>query len=414
MKNKYLLPGLSFFFLIIILIYLANLYTYANDYHGYIIGDWLITFRAGFVRRGLSGSSMLALSDLLNIPANFVVMFIQMILYLIYMFTFFFLIRKKEIDIWFILLLLSPATLLFPINDSATVGRKEIMLFCIFGFYLYCLSKKMLENYFMVSVFSIALLIATLFHELIFFYTPYFIVAAYINSVRDKQPFRPSKPLLVILGSALIMVPLYYSKTIYGGIICEELVKRGLKSKVCFGVIGGPYEFSFSTLLDMYSNDGYYWSYGIGLLLGLIPVVLWLKNLKSEVVSLKKALIAVLLLFLFSFPLFFLAIDWGRWINIHFIMLIFTFTLLLKDRSLEWKNEKFTIPSFWRSKRKPLRLLNNAIFLAICFAYLSFWQMRHYGSFPVFYLDKYATWEREVYETIGVTEELFMVDFGDI
>lgn len=212
MKNRYLLPILSGFFIIVILFYLTNLYQCALDCHAYIIADWLINFEGGFVRRGLGGSSILILSDLLGALPNFTVMIIQLLFYLTYMYILFFLVKKKETNIWFIILLLSPGTLLFPIWDVCAVGRKEIILFAIFGLYIICLNKEMLKSTFLIATFSVALLVATLFHELIFFYTPYFLLATYIKTSSNKQHFHFTKFLPVILGSLIAMIPLFFSE----------------------------------------------------------------------------------------------------------------------------------------------------------------------------------------------------------
>ena len=134
----------------------------ALDCNGWIITDWLINFQAGFVRRGLSGFIIFKLSDILLQRANFTVFWIQTTICIAYMIILFFLINRKRLNIWFLILLLSPVTLLFPILDSLAVGRKEIILFLLFGFYIICLNKKMLKSHFVIFMFSSLLLIATL------------------------------------------------------------------------------------------------------------------------------------------------------------------------------------------------------------------------------------------------------------
>ena len=67
----------------------------------------------------------------------------------------------------------------------------------------------------------------------------------------------------------------------------------------------------------------------------------------------KKILSLLLILaFLFSLPLFYLAIDWGRWMYIHMMLIIVLFGLLL-EKGKSWKifepisiNQKFWITLF--------------------------------------------------------------------
>ena len=97
MKNKYTIPALAAFFTLVALLYIADLYCGAKACDGYIIGDWLINYDAGFVRRGLCGSLILVLSDLIRVKPNFVVMFIEVALHLAYMSILFVLILRKKI-----------------------------------------------------------------------------------------------------------------------------------------------------------------------------------------------------------------------------------------------------------------------------------------------------------------------------
>jgi hypothetical protein len=407
MKNKYFLPILSCPIIFILFIYLTNLYHCADTWHGFIIADWLVNFQAGFVRRGLSGFLILSLSDFLNVQPNFMVMFIQLFFYLAYMSILFFLVKKKQINIWFILLLLSPATLFFPILDVCGVGRKEIILFFLFGSYLICLNKKMLRSDFLILITSIVLLVATLFHELVFFYTPYFIFAAYIKSKTDNEHFNLPKHSLVMLGSLLVIIPLFlFGKSINGAVICEGLIARGMDPNICSGMLSGPIEFDLSYAYVHAKESNYFGSYGTALLLGLLPFILFVNDYKSKILTLKKFLLAFLFLFLFSLPVFALAFDWGRWINIHLILLLFTSTLLLKDQAQGWQDEKLVIPRLWKSEKATLKLSNNLLFLSIFFFYLVSWHMRHFGAFSVFYVDQLNVLREEFSKSLTIVNDL--------
>lgn len=419
MKNRFVIPIFSSIFIIVMIIYVANLYHCAKELHGYVIADWLIDFSGGFVRRGLSGSMSLALCDLFDILPNFIVTIIQIIFYLAYMLLFFLLIRRKKLDAWSLILILSPVTLMFPIIDVCAVGRKEIILFTIFGAYLMCLRKDLLKSNLIICLFSISLLLATFFHELIFFYTPYFLLAAFIHSATGGSSVRWSRPLLVISGSLLAILPLYFfGKSIDGPVICQELMDRGLDSRICAGILTGPIEYSVGYVFYQVNTANYFSSYGLALLLGLIPFVLFVHYQNSAVITVKRFLLTFPFLFLFSSPLFALAFDWGRWINIHFIMLLFTCTLLLKERSKTedgWLKERLPIPALWKYPDNGIsKRINNAVFLILCICYLSFWQMRHFGEFQLFYLEKFQGFSAEISKTIAIADELYILTvYGD-
>jgi hypothetical protein len=71
--------------------------------------------------------------------------------------------------------------------------------------------------------------------------------------------------------------------------------------------------------------------YFLSLALSIFHIGYYLKFLND------RKILSILLIgaFLFSFPLFYLAIDWGRWMYIHMMLMIVLFALLLrKERSI--------------------------------------------------------------------------------
>jgi hypothetical protein len=389
MRNKYIIPLMFFFFIIVILIYTIYLNFYAHKSDGYIIGDWLINFDGGFVRRGLGGYLIIIISELINIKPNLAVFSIQLIIYLSFIIILFKLLYKKILNFWFIIILLSPATLLFPILDPRAIGRKEIILFFLFALYIVCLNKHKVKSNLTIFTFSIVLAICTFFHELLFFYTPYFIFATYVYSKTNNVQFNFKKYFFIPLGSFLAIIPLYlYGININGPVICTGLIEKGLPNSVCHGILNWPNNFSSKDAFEMAISYNYFWNYGISLLLGLVPFVLFVNQTESRIVSVKHFFVGFLIVFLFSLPLFILAVDWGRWLNIHFILLLITSTFLLKNKpeisQKKWSNESLVVPLLWKSEKTIFKLSNTLILFIICISYLSLWHMAHYGEFSLF------------------------------
>ena len=377
MKNKFLTSFIILLFAAIVAKYLINLYYCAQICNGWVIGDWLINFSAGFVRRGLGGYLIIHLANLIGLKPSFCTMLIQAVFCLTYMSTLLFLIYRKEITAWFLLILLSPATLLFPINEKLASGRKEVILFTLFALYVLCLNKKLLKSNFMVFLFSLALLVATMFHELMVFYTPYFLLAAYLQSKIDREPFCVSRPLFVISGSFLMLLPLYlFGKTINEPAISDGLIQQGMAQNITNGVLSWGSSISVGFTINCAKEYEYISTYGSILFLSLLPFVFFVKYLKHPLVDVKKFLAAFLFLFTFSAPLFAITIDWGRWINIHFILLLIASTLLLKDKCSnvqdDWPERYLDIPSL--QKRSVLfRCLGSLVLLVLCVGYVTLW-----------------------------------------
>lgn len=393
MKSKYLMPFVFIFFVAIIVKYIWYLHMYAVMDEGFIIGDWLINFEAGFVRRGLSGYLILHLSDLLNLAANYTVMWIQALLFSAFMLVLFLIIYKRKIDIWFLIILLSPVTLLFPMYDQSVVGRKEILLFLVFALYIVSLNNDKYKSANIIIIHFFALLLITLFHELTFFFIPYFLLATYFKSKISGIPFRIYPPLAVISGSLIIMIPLVlFGRHINGSFICSGLMERGLSAEICNGILSWPENYGALEVFQFALSNGYFMNYVPAIFLGLIPFVLFIRFAGIPGITCQRFLAAFLICFLCSTPLFVLGIDWGRWLNIHFMLLLITFTILLKARNDIYRTsfEFIEIPHFWIVKSKWSLKISNVFFVLLSLSYLTSWSIISWGKFSLFSLKYYS------------------------
>ena len=399
MKNKFFLISLALFFLLIMRAYLLNLYAYAISCDGYIVGEWLINFKAGFVRRGLSGSMLLSLADWLSLKPNLTVMGFQLIFFIGYMLLLFILLSRKQPGLFFTLMLLSPATLLFSLLDPLAVGRKEIILFFVFAIYIICLDKNLMRSNAMVILLCLLLVIATLFHELVFFYLPYFLFAAYVKAKSDGTSFNFAKPLILISGALLVMIPLYISgMVINSSAICNNLMEKGLPESICDGPLKyKPQDYDIQYTIAHVLRYHYISFYLPVLGLALVPFFLFIRFYLQTAVSVKQFLVAFLLLFIFSIPLFLAGKDWGRWINIHLMMLLFTCTLLLKDRrSGDPYAEDVHALRIWKSESASAALFNRGIITALCIAYILLWSMPHWRG-GAGYASNYSMFDNSVW-----------------
>ena len=97
--------------------------------NSWITGDWIINYADGIIRRGLSGEILIFLSNIFSLNVLYIVIFIQSILFLLFLIHFLQIIKNKEITIWYFFLIFFPLTFLFTFYDPLTVGRKEVIFF---------------------------------------------------------------------------------------------------------------------------------------------------------------------------------------------------------------------------------------------------------------------------------------------
>ena len=128
------------------------------------ITEWLINYQGGFVRRGLPGQAILYVSDFLGIHANYMAIFISL---LVYIFLFVYLIIKTRHK-FVALLIISPIVMGAPAYQNFII-RKDVLEIM---FFLVCLKilfskKKNILKYFGLNLIAI---IALLSHEAFFFF----------------------------------------------------------------------------------------------------------------------------------------------------------------------------------------------------------------------------------------------------
>ena len=118
-----------FFFIFIVINYLFFNYRIIFRENGYILGDWVVNYSGGFVRRGLLGHFFFSISKYFDISIKYIIFFFSTTIYISSTY-FFFEIIKRKIDNYLVLIfILLPSTLLFNFFDPLSVGRKDILIF---------------------------------------------------------------------------------------------------------------------------------------------------------------------------------------------------------------------------------------------------------------------------------------------
>lgn len=307
----------------ILLFFLYNIYysyyTIVIARNPWILGDWLINYQdGGFKRRGLMGTVFIFIYDFFKIDLRLQVFLFVSILYTFLFYYLLKIIERNTNNISMFFLFISPLGFQMFLVFSGVIARKEIYLFTVFAYFLYHLKKDRL------SIFKIFVLtfVGLLIHELIIFYILYFYFAIILNYGKKIK----LKSLIVLLPFVvMILYLIFYGNDINSGKTYEILKERNI-------LIGNggilDYDKNFNTLHFYLENIKFYSLYLISILLGVLSICVYMKNHTCS--QQFKALFSygTIILFFISLPLFYLAIDWGRWINIHFIlisMLLFTY-----------------------------------------------------------------------------------------
>lgn len=308
------------YFLIAVTAVYTLVFTYYYNFKddGYILADWLINYQdGGFKRRGLSGSFFFLLQDLTGLRLNYLVYFAQFLIISGFFMMYTKLIRYKVTDLLYLSLLMSSVGFVGLLNTVTYVGKKEFIVFLIFTWFVYLLNNDKLSKN-KEYLFCMAIFIMTFLHEVVLFYVPYFAIALCLK----KGKFEYRRYIKYFLSAAIpVLLILAFGKNVNEGQSLQILASRGVHPTY------GIFYWNINERDYIKEHCGEYLLYFISLAFSIFHLYYYLKFLKDRKV------ISILLIgaFLFSLPLFYLAIDWGRWMYIHMILIIVAFTLLLPE-----------------------------------------------------------------------------------
>lgn len=339
-----------------------------ND-HGFVLGDWLTNFQdGGFKRRGLGGSFFFLLQDLTGVSLQMLVFLFQALFYAVFFFFLLKLLKPQFVDVPLFLFWWSPVVLLMFLNDTEVLGRKEVLLFALLPLYGHFLTRGPMAPG-VTAAFCLALSLIMLLHEGLVFYLPYFILLRRLLQ-RDSRLFAPEDLAFALsMGLPLLAVVLWSSQVENGSSIAI-LLSRG----VDFTKVDSVFSYDHSTsdterISKTFFSSGvqYIWAYLYGM---------WLLYLTIPAILRKTLLAGFLACFIFSLPFFYIAIDWGRYLMIHFILSgVVLLSMLSSDPSL-------------MPEERPLTRWQTALFAFLLICNLGL-RMRHYSRGLYLYKDRF-------------------------
>ena len=366
---------LNIFFIFIYLNYLFFLYRIIQRTNPWIVADWLINYENGLIRRGLFGEIFFWFSEKLNFEILNALFILISILVFIFYYLSLKIIKQANINLIYLLVILSPATFLFNFYDPLTVGRKEILFLTFFAFYIYKIQNEFSfsEKYHFLIFFVIGIFLV-LTHELIVFYM-FFPLFIKFLVIKEKKYFyiNSKSELFFIFGCLIGLSIIIFSPTAFDPntpkIICEKIITFNVNENICRGVNGAIYytfldksmgHLIISHTFDQIINNNYY-NYIFYLLIFIFSILLIF-----SFVNLPKNKSNFFYLTIFNFfqililcILFVIVNDWGRYLNIYFII---NSLILLK---------------FFCFNQKKLKFFNGIIILFLIVLNLTLWHMPH-------------------------------------
>ncbi|KMQ66269.1 hypothetical protein ACM46_01600 [Chryseobacterium angstadtii] len=279
---------------------------------GWYLGEWLINYQdGGFKRRGFFGSLFVFINEVTRVNLEYIVF---SFLLLVYTWFFYLLIRlflKEKNNLLVLALVLLPAGFGMMIKDPTIAAKKEILFFLLYLIYIICLRAKVTIKDYVLTLF---ILIAILTHEAAFFYLP-FVGFAYFMKNEGSALDKLRKIFFYQFLPAVITMLLLYK---FGLSVNTENSVLFLKNHGLVFDELGIYEYDTNyNVRSFYKAHIYsYQTYAISVLFGSLTFLIYCKLNRLKINP-----VFLIIQTTFLIPLFYMALDWGRWINIFFILL---------------------------------------------------------------------------------------------
>ena len=316
------------------------------------ISNWMINYQGGFTRRGILGELVFQLGIFLDLHIRFLIFIIQSFFYIFFYYLIYKYYKNIKLDFIFTLALFSPLFLIYPLAELESLGRLEIILLVVFLNYS-LLAKNNYKINFLFFYFIIPLLL--LIWEAAIFYIPFFLLIYILNLGKINLSEILKRTFVIVLPTLITLFTIFLFKqtSIENKIMCEMLIE--MYNQKCYMGLKAPPQSMKVGILEVYHLFG-----KDGLLTGFINLtrfilVFIIGNMPLIVVSyfckfnhqkvspffIKNfsVLYLLIILNLFSFIIFYLAIDWGRWIHILYGMTLIFIIHLMKRKIIIYESK---------------------------------------------------------------------------
>jgi hypothetical protein len=361
---KYYLTTLLFFGIF----YLYQKHDAGNDS---TISEWFINYAGGFTKRGIVGQLSIYFANYFSLGLRDSILILQIFTLLVYFILLYYFLQNLKINKIILLAIFTPIFILYPIAELEVLVRKEILIFCIYLFYLF-LNKNSHRFYYKFFFLPLAVLI----WEPVFFFFTFFLAIDIIKERLRKININFIKLIFSYIPSTtLVFFIVLNPLSINGHTIMSNYLLTNF-NEICY--MSCQLLQSKSTIYDQFNGNfnrysfAVFFRYFLIILVGFSPLFLLTYNSSfkdNQLIFFKKFknLLSPMLLCMSPVLLLFaMGYDWGRWVNISYVFSILFYLYLYKNNKIIL-NENFLENKFLRFiKYKKIFII---FFIIYCFGW---------------------------------------------
>lgn len=293
-------------------------------------GDWLINNDGGFIRRGVFGSALLDVAALLGMNPVRLVVFLQVGLVLAVAGLTWAAVQRLQPRATLWLLLIGPGFFVrFWALDLQGGLRKELIAFLALALLAFA-ATRVGSGRVLALLATVIYLISIVAHEANIFLAPFVLACLYLMSRDGQMPTRDvwgAVGLTGLVAGATVLSAFLFRTISDHTPVCAPLLEVGVAPAMCDGAIAAlerPLSGYIETTMGMILPPR-----------GLSFATLALLNtafviaVGSYLVGLRRFAVPFILSALMFFPLFVVAVDWGRWVSLHTTACVFVLLVAL-------------------------------------------------------------------------------------
>ena len=381
----------NFFFYYLVLICFGSIFFMSKTYQLNVnnsMAEWLINYQGGFGRRGLLGELFTQLSLIFDYPIRKIILYFLYVIFISYYLLIYLFFRNIKTNYIIIISLLSPLFILSPLAELEALGRKDILIPLFFLFYCNLYNRLNLFGLSLILLLFYTILLLT--HEVSIFYLPFF----YLLLTFKIEKLTIYKIITLIFIALIFFVIIYIlSNSAHSPeaikIMCERM-KNILNDKCGMGayVLNRSLKHNIAELGGL--NSIHLIRNFFIFILGYSALIILIQSSKfneSKNNILNKFFNLKLLIFLTFLPTlipFTIAVDWGRWFNLSYTMLILFYFFCIKNEKI-FLNENSKIINYLTKRF----LKNKTNFFIIVFILCFTWNPKavyheDIGSIPIY------------------------------
>ena len=366
-NNQYILIYL------IILLFFSYFFLYFKHQVGNdsTISEWLINYEGGFTRRGFTGQGMVLFSRFFDFDLRWTIFLSQSFFCTFYFFLLWYLLKNLKTNKIINLSIFTPIFILYPVAEIEVLARKEIIVFTFFLIYLLIPSHHRFKNLSLILFTFFSILV---WEPIIFFFPLIFLYLIIENKI-EKFNLNFGKFLLFMAPGILLSFYIAINPLSENEWEVMATVLKNEFGETCYMSCGLLK--SKSTILQQFQgNVGKYsfeaiFRYFLIVLIGFYPISLLLKNCTTKSKKLfffrnfKNLLTPFCIAISPVILLFAMGYDWGRWVNISYVISALIVFSLLKNEKINLNTTLLKHNFLYKIKGKMFVIL----FVIFCFGW---------------------------------------------